>query len=73
MSSHMAKKYKPFATRRHLVDWTTRNCGTCTKGYDNKQCRYRCGWELALCKASITDMKITQEMAKAIGFLDSEG
>ena len=65
--------YKPFATRNQLADWVARNCDSCKKGYDNKQCRYRCGWELALCKASITDMQITQEVAKEIGMLENEG
>ena len=68
----MAKKYKPFVTSVQLADWVARNCGSCKKGYDNKKCRYRCGGELGLCKASITDMHITAAAAKAIGYLDNK-
>lgn len=65
--------YKPFATHVQLADWVARNCGSCKKGYDNKQCKYRCLQELALCKASITDMHITAAVAQAIGYLGNRG
>jgi hypothetical protein len=69
----MAKKYKPFATSRQSMDWQNQNCGSCKKGFDNKGMDgFRCEWEKALCLATMEGGLITEETAKAIGYLDHQ-
>ncbi len=68
---HMDKKYKPFPTYQQATEWITKNCDTCKRGY--KRNRFRCDWERALCEAQSPTGQITEAVAKAIGFLDSEG
>ncbi len=70
----MAKKYKPFATSRQSSDWINRNCDSCKEGFEyTLMGGFRCRWEKALCWASLRDGQISGEVAKAIGYLDSEG
>lgn len=72
MNSHTDKKYKPFWSGSQSADWIAKNCGTCKKGFDNNRNRFRCDWEMALCIASIEDGQVTEEVAKAIGYLDQK-
>lgn len=70
----MAKKYKPFSIGKQHKEWTARNCGSCKKGFDAKPIEgFRCDWEKALCVSFLHDGQVSEEVAKAIGFLDSEG
>ncbi len=69
----MAKKYKPFATDSQYEDWSSRNCGTCRSGYERKTYKFRCPGEHKLCLAFLHDGQITEDVARAIGYLDSEG
>lgn len=69
----MAKKYKPFAFDSQYADWSSRNCGTCKKGFDMKHRKFKCDHYLTLALAYCTDGMVTEEVAKAIGYLDSEG
>ena len=67
------KKCRPFSTGSQYADWSARNCGTCKKGFKDRpdQNPFQCEWERALCIASICDGQITQEVARAIGYLDN--
>ena len=68
----MAKKYKPFAIGSQYAEWTTKNCGSCKKGYDEKRNKFRCDYECTLAYAYCDDGQITEEMAKSIGYLDNK-
>lgn len=67
------RDYKPFAKFEFYKEWTARNCDSCKKGFDNKRRQFGCKGERMLCVAMIGNGKVTKEVAKAIGFLDSEG
>jgi len=68
------KKHRAFSTGSQYADWSARNCDSCKKGFDNKGMDgWRCEWEKALCLAAIGDHHIKETVARAIGFLDSEG
>ena len=70
----MAKKYKPFATERQFMDWIAKNCDTCKKGYNsNRSIKYKCELEYDLDAAYCVGDQITEAVARAIGYLDSEG
>ena len=73
MSLHMAKKYKPFSTRDFFSEWSSRNCGTCKKGWEERRLIFRCEWQRALNVAMVDDGQITEEVARAIGLLDNKG
>lgn len=69
----MAKKYKPFATGFQYNDWNAKNCDSCKKGFNEKPIQgFRCDWERQLCVAFLHDGLVSEETARAIGYLDSE-
>lgn len=72
MNSHMAKKYKPFRTTQRCREWLLKNCGSCKRGWEERRLIFRCEWERALYVAMVDDGQITEELARAIGYLDSE-
>ena len=65
--------HKPFPTSNQYADWSSRNCGSCRKGFDQNHGKFRCDYECNLAYAYCGDGQVTEEVAKAIGYLDSEG
>ena len=65
-------KYRPFSTGSQWVEWSSRNCGSCKKGFDMKRGKFRCDHHLALALAYCTDGQVTENVAKAIGYLDNK-
>lgn len=66
----MAKKYKPFSTGSQYDDWNGRNCCSCKKGF--KRAKYHCNLEPKLDAAYCGDGTITEETARAIGYIGNE-
>lgn len=67
------RKHRAFSTGSQYADWNSRNCDSCKKGFDKRHSKFRCDYEFALGVAFCGDGLITEEVARAIGFLDSEG
>jgi hypothetical protein len=71
MNSPIDKKHRPFSTGSQFADWTSRNCDSCKKGYDKKRSKFKCDYEFALGFSYVGDGMITEEIARAIGYLDN--
>lgn len=73
MNSRTGKKHRPFSTGSQYNEWTSRNCGSCKKAFDQKPVEgFRCDWEKALCVAFLHNGQVSEEVAKAIGYLDNK-
>lgn len=72
MNLRMDKKHRPFSTGSQYADWSSRNCGSCKKGYVSVRNEFRCDWERELCVALVGDGQVTEEVACAIGYLDNK-
>lgn len=66
------KRYGPFSTGSQYGEWCSRNCDSCKKGFDKKRSKFRCDYEFALGAAYCGDGQVTEEVAKAIGYLDNK-
>lgn len=66
------KKYKPFSTGTQYADWTSRNCDTCKKGFNEKKSEYRCDYEFKLALAYVGNGYVSKEIAHVIGYLDNK-
>lgn len=66
------KKHRAFSTGSQFSEWSYRNCLTCKFGFNDKHSKFGCERERALVEAYCGDGQITEQVAKAIGFLDNK-
>lgn len=64
-------KHRPFSCGSQYADWTSRNCGSCKKGFDDRYFKFKCDYEFALGFSFMGDGTISEEVARAIGYLDN--
>ncbi len=59
---------KPFSNGTQYLDWQSSNCERCKKYRDDFKDPEACPIDLAIGEASVSDGKITNKMAKRMGY-----
>lgn len=67
------KVFGPFSNGTQFLDWREVNCVGCKKSYDENGESYKCDIEMALDYACVGSGKVSEGIARRMGYLTEEG